>query len=286
MSINIRSEQKCYGGVQGFYSHQSTATGTEMNFSVYQPPQVLSADKMQSTAVPALYYLAGLTCTEETFIIKAGAQRLAAKLGLALVTCDTSPRGLGYEGEDDDWDFGTGAGFYLNATAKPWQDGYQMGQYVQQELPELIEANFPVITGQRGIFGHSMGGHGALVTALREPDRWQSVSAFAPICNPMQVPWGQKAFSNYLGDNQQDWQAWDATELLKQQTHPRAILIDQGLDDQFLAEQLSPEVFHDTAKQVGQAIELRLHAGYDHSYYFIQSFIRDHMRHHAHQLIG
>lgn len=279
-TIETLSEQQCYGGVQGYYQHQSQATGTEMKFSVYQPPS------MNKQPVPALYFLAGLTCTEEKFMIKAGAQRIAAELGLALVACDTSPRGLNYTGEDDDWDFGTGAGFYVDATQSPWRDGYQMSSYINDELPDIIQNSFNVLSDKRGIFGHSMGGHGAIVAALQHPDFWHSVSAYAPICNPSKVPWGQKAFTHYLGDNTAAWQRWDATELLlAQHSHPQTILIDQGLDDQFLDRELSTETFKSTAEKSGQKTNIRFHQGYDHSYYFIQTFIQDHMQHHAKTLL-
>lgn len=273
-TLQTRSQHSCFGGRQGYYTHASTSTGTAMNFAVYQPPQA------QHGTVPAVYFLAGLTCTDETFFIKAGAQRLAAELGLMLVACDTSPRGLGYAGEDDDWDFGTGAGFYLNATQTPWQTGYQMGRYVNEELPALVEQHFAA-SAKRGIFGHSMGGHGALVTALRNPQQWHSVSAFAPICAPSQVPWGQKAFTHYLGDKQTEWAKWDAAELMAKHAYPGEILIDQGLEDQFLERELWPQVLETAAAQSGQALTLRRHAGYDHSYYFIQSFVADHLSHHA-----
>src|ERR1700734_3815827 len=232
MTIETRSEQLCFGGVQGFYSHASTATSTEMRFAVFVPPQAKAAP------LPVLYYLAGLTCTEETFVIKAGAQRMAAALGLMLVTCDTSPRGLNLPGEDEYWDFGTGAGFYLDATVAPWSAHYRMGSYVASELPSLIEAHFPTDPGRRGIFGHSMGGHGALVTALKHPDRYKSASAFAPIANPVSVPWGQKAFSNYLGPDRSAWENYDSSLLLRHRPLPYAILVDQGDKDQFLEEQL------------------------------------------------
>lgn len=276
MTVETRSEHRCYGGTQGFYSHESQSTGTTMNVSVFVPNNAVDA--------PALYFLAGLTCTDETFMVKAGAQRLAAELGLVLVTCDTSPRGLGYEGEDDGWDFGTGAGFYLNATAEPWNKGYRMADYVNTELPEWVEARFPVSTVRRGIFGHSMGGHGALITALRNPGRWQSLSAFAPIANPVNVPWGQKAFSNYLKDSS-EWADWDACELMKRQSYPGEILVDQGLGDQFLERELKPELLEAAAQSAGQSLKLRRHDGYDHGYYFIQTFVADHLRHHAAQLI-
>lgn len=275
MALETRSEHACFGGTQGFYSHASAETGTRMNFSVYLPPAAARR------RVPALYFLAGLTCTEETFMVKAGAQRSAAELGLMLVSCDTSPRGLGHPGESQSWDFGVGAGFYLDATQVPWARGFRMGSYLNAELPELIEANFPAATDRRGIFGHSMGGHGALVSALRHPDRWQSVSAFAPIGNPAQVPWGQKAFGNYLGPDAETWKAWDACELMKKKPYPGLLLVDQGEADQFLTRELRPENLRLAAQAAGQSLTLRLHAGYDHSYYFVQSFVGDHMRHHA-----
>lgn len=280
MNLVTRSRQRCFGGLMGFYTHPSAVTGCDMKFAVYLPPQA------EDDAVPALYYLAGLTCTEETFMIKAGAQRLAAEHGLALVACDTSPRGIGNPAEDDDWDFGTGAGFYLDATNAPWSANYRMGSYVNDELPTLVEAVFPIISGRRGIFGHSMGGHGALVSALRHPAAWASVSAFAPIANPVAVPWGQKAFSNYLGADQQAWAEWDAALLMRRGAYPGPILVDQGEDDQFLADQLHPDALADAAAASGQTLTLRRHAGYDHSYWFIQSFMADHIAHHAAILKG
>jgi len=261
----------------GFYAHESEATGTEMRFAVFVPPQAAQAP------CPALYYLAGLTCTEETFPLKAGAQRLAAELGLVLVAPDTSPRGAGIEGEDASWDFGTGAGFYLDATAAPWSAHYRMATYVTLELRGLVEAEFPV-SPRRGVFGHSMGGHGALVTALRDPATWHSVSAFAPLCNPVAVPWGEKAFSHYLGPDRANWARWDASLLLRERAYSGPILVDQGLDDQFLAEQLHPEALEAASAAVGQDLVVRRHAGYDHSYWFIQTFMADHLRHHAAQL--
>ncbi len=277
--VEKRSEHSCFGGTQGFYSHQSREIGTAMNFAVFLPPQA------QQGRVPALYYLAGLTCTDETFMIKAGAQRLAAELGLMLVSCDTSPRGLGYAGESEHWDFGVGAGFYLDATESPWSKGYRMGSYINQELPELIEQAFPARADRRGIFGHSMGGHGALVTALRDPDRWHSVSAFAPISNPVSVPWGEKAFRNYLGEDRSLWQDWDASLLMARRAHASMILVDQGMADPFLERELRPEALEAAAQDSGQALRLRRHAGYDHGYYFIQTFIADHLRHHAKALL-
>jgi S-formylglutathione hydrolase len=278
--METRSEQACFGGRIGFYTHRSAATASDMRFAVYLPPQA------QRGKVPALYYLAGLTCTEETFVIKAGAQRLAAELGLALVACDTSPRGLNLPGDSESWDFGVAAGFYVDASAAPWSGHYRMASYVNDELPALVEANFPVSSARRGIFGHSMGGHGALVTALRSPQRWHSVSAFAPIANPVAVPWGKKAFGNYLGPDQKTWQAWDASLLMRRKAYPGAILVDQGEADQFLAEQLHPQALKESAAASGQALTLRLHPAYDHSYWFIQTFIADHLAHHATVLLG
>ncbi|MCG8490026.1 MAG: S-formylglutathione hydrolase [Sneathiellales bacterium] len=269
------SEQRCFGGVQGFYSHTSAETKTGMRFAVFQPPQA------KDSPVPVLYYLAGLTCTEETATIKAGAQRLAAEYGLMLVMPDTSPRGAGIDGEDVDWDFGTGAGFYLDATEVPWSENYRMYSYITRELPELIAENFPVKSGTAGIFGHSMGGHGALTIALKNPDQFKSVSAFAPICAPGQCPWGEKALGNYLGEDRSNWASYDATELVKQRATDQHILIDQGADDQFLEQELHPHLFEKACKASGQALTLRFHEGYDHSYYFIQTFMADHLTHHA-----
>lgn len=278
-SLTVRSEQACFGGTIGFYSHASDETGTEMRFSVFVPPNA------SARPLPSLYFLAGLTCTEETFMIKAHALQQAAALGLVLVAPDTSPRGLGLPGEDDDWDFGTGAGFYLDAEAAPWKRHYRMYSYVTKELPALIEASFPVYARRRGVFGHSMGGHGALVIALRNPQAFRSVSAFAPICNPVAVPWGEKAFGAYLGVDRARWAAWDANELLKQGSRfPGPILVDQGLKDQFLAAQLRPEALQAAAQGAGQELVLRWHEGYDHSYWFIQTFIEDHLRWHAERL--
>lgn len=279
MTLEKRSEQACFGGTMGFYTHRSEATSSDMRFAVYLPPQA------KQGKVPALYYLAGLTCTEETFVIKAGAQRLAAEYGLALVACDTSPRGLNLPGDSDAWDFGVAAGFYLDATAAPWSANYRMGSYINDELPALVEKNFAVSTERRGIFGHSMGGHGALVSALRNPTRWHSVSAFAPISNPVAVPWGKKAFGNYLGPEQKSWETWDASLLMRRKAYPGLILVDQGLSDQFLAEQLQPQALEAAASASGQALTLRRQEGYDHSYWFIQTFMADHLAHHAKNLL-
>lgn len=252
-----------------------------MRFSVFTPPQT------QKQRVPVLYYLAGLTCTEETFMIKAGAQRVAAKLGLMLVTPDTSPRDVNLPGDSENWDFGIGAGFYLDATQDPWSRHFRMYSYVTSELPALINAQFPADPERTGVFGHSMGGHGALIIALKNPQRYRSISAFAPVCAPKQCPWGEKAFSNYLGPNRERWNEYDSTELmLKVRDAPRrpAILIDQGTADQFLDMQLHPHLLEQAANEVGYPLTLRRQPDYDHSYYFISSFIEDHLRHHERAL--
>jgi len=268
--------QKSAGGWTKRYRHRSATLGCDMAFSVYLPPQIESGEKL-----PVLYWLSGLSCTDETFMQKAGAQRIAAELGMVIVAPDTSPRGADVPGDPDGgWDFGHGAGFYLNATQAPWAQHYRMHDYVVHELPALIEASFPV-SDKRGISGHSMGGHGALVCALRNPGRYQSLSAFAPICNPMTVPWGEKAFSRYLGEDRSQWREWDASHLLANAAERLPILIDQGDRDQFLSLQLKPEVLQLAALAAGHRLELRMQPGYDHSYYFIASFIEDHLRHHA-----
>lgn len=275
------SEQRCFGGVQGFYRHASEACAGTMTFAVYQPPRAGSGVRL-----PIVTYLAGLTCTPETFTIKAGAQRVAAELGLILVMPDTSPRGAKLPGEDDSYDFGSGAGFYLDATREPWSRHYNMATYVTRELQDTVAANFPVDTDRQGVFGHSMGGHGALTLHLKNPELYRSVSAFAPVAAPIRVPWGRKAFSNYLGDDRSAWRAYDATELVRERPSQARILIDQGTDDQFLEEQLKPEVFEEACRDAGQACELRWQEGYDHSYYFIQTFVEDHLRYHARALGG
>lgn len=274
------SEHVCFGGVQGFYRHASSEIGLPMQFSVYQPPQA------QHGKVPVLFYLAGLTCTEETFMIKAGAQRFAAQHGIMLVAPDTSPRKTGIAGEADSWDLGAGAGFYVDATEAPWSAHFRMYSYVLHELRAAILQDFPARPDRIGIFGHSMGGHGALVLALRNPDVYASVSAFAPIAAPMQCPWGQKAFSHYLGEDRAAWREYDASELMRARTapFPRGILIDQGLGDKFLKEQLLPEQFEAACSAAGQPLELRRHAGYDHGYYFISSFVEDHLAFHQKML--
>ncbi|WP_017651793.1 S-formylglutathione hydrolase [Fortiea contorta] len=279
-NLNLISESQCFGGKIGFYSHAATTCNGEMRFAVYQPPQVTQKP------VPVLYFLSGLTCTEENFIVKAGALSWAAEYGLMLVAPDTSPRNTGIAGEDEESDFGTGAGFYVDATTEPWCQHYQMYSYVVRELPALITENFPTQPENQGIFGHSMGGHGALVCAMRNPQLYKSVSAFAPIVAPMRCPWGQKAFSRYLGNDQAAWSAYDASELVKQLGYHSQILIDQGTADKFLATQLLPEVFAQACAEVNQPLNLRYQSGYDHSYYFISSFIADHLRHHAIALLA
>jgi S-formylglutathione hydrolase len=274
-SPNLISQNRCFGGTVDFYSHHSETCNGEMRFALFQPPQA------DSKPVPVLYFLSGLTCTEENFMVKAGAQQFAAKYGLMLVAPDTSPRDTGIEGEDDDWDFGTGAGFYVDATELPWRSHYQMYSYVVRELPALIAEHFPAQPERQGIFGHSMGGHGALVCALRNPEQYRSVSAFAPIAAPMRCPWGQKAFANYLGSDRESWRAYDASVLVREAKYNHPILIDQGSADPFLTEQLMPEVFEEACKSAEQPLTLRFQEGYNHSYYFIATFIEDHIRHHA-----
>ncbi|MGI4843354.1 MAG: S-formylglutathione hydrolase [Janthinobacterium lividum] len=279
--LELLSEHACFGGVQRFYRFDSAAIGLPMRFSVYLPPGA------EGKRLPVLFYLAGLTCTEETFMIKAGAQRVAAQEGLILITPDTSPRGAGAPGETDSWDFGAGAGFYVDATEAPWSQHYRMYSHVL-ELRELVLAQLPADPARVGIFGHSMGGHGALMMALRNPTLFRSVSAFAPIAAPMRCPWGQKAFGGYLGSDQESWRQYDASELMAAMDtapFPGGILVDQGLADKFLAEQLYPEAFEDACARAGQPLTLRRHAGYDHGYYFISTFVEDHVRFHR-RLLG
>jgi S-formylglutathione hydrolase len=274
-NIEMISETACFGGVQQFYKHNSRETRGSMKFGVYLPPQ------SATFKVPVLYYLAGLTCTEETFPIKAHAQALAAELGLMLVTPDTSPREPRIPGDADSWDFGQAAGFYVDATEEPWSANYRMYSYVTRELPEVVAGCLPSLTDAVGIFGHSMGGHGALTIALRNPEQYRSVSAFAPIAAPLQCPWGQKAFANYLGPDAQRWREYDASVLVARKPFPADILIDQGTADPFLKNQLLPEKFSAAAAESGQKLTLRMQPGYDHGYYFIQTFMADHLRHHA-----
>ncbi len=277
------SEHAAFGGKVGFYRHNSDVNHCSMQFSVFTP------EAAKKRPVPVLTWLSGLTCTEETFMIKSGAQRVAAELGLMLVCPDTSPRG---EGVPDDpqqaYDFGLGAGFYLNATQAPWNHHYQMYDYLTRELPELLFSEFRGDAGRQGIFGHSMGGHGALTIGLKNPGTYRSVSAFAPICSPMNCPWGHKALGNYLGDERERWREYDATEIVKDlhAVPASTLLIDQGLADQFLATELNPDLFEAACAARGVKLELRRHDGYDHGYYFIATFVEDHLRHHARILSG
>jgi S-formylglutathione hydrolase len=280
MTIETISEHRCFDGIQGYYRHPSISCAGVMRFAVFQPPQA------QTAPAPVLYYLAGLTCTEETFMVKAGAQRVAAELGLMLVAPDTSPRETRYPGDDESWDFGLGAGFYIDATQRPWSGAYRMESYVASELPALVAANFLADPRRQGIFGHSMGGHGALTLALRYPKQYQSLSAFAPVAAPSQCPWGEKAFSRYLGSNRAIWRDHDASELIARRPFGRPILVDQGLAAPFLAEQLHPHIFEAACMKSGQPLTLRRHDGYDHGYFFMQTFMEDHLRFHAALLTG
>ncbi len=277
MSLEIRNAYKSFGGWTKHYSHPSTSLGGEAHFAIYLPPQTAQGQK-----VPVIYWLSGLTCTDENFMQKAGAQRIAAELGVAIVAPDTSPRGEDVA-NDDGYDLGQGAGFYVNATQAPWSRHYHMYDYVLDELPRLIEASFPV-TPDRSIMGHSMGGHGALMLALRNPETFKSVSAFSPICNPVNCPWGQKAFSTYLGDDVASWQEYDSSILMAKAKQYVPALVDQGAADDFLTEQLKPEAFHAAAEKSSYPLTLNIHDGYDHSYYFIASFIEAHLRFHVSHL--
>jgi S-formylglutathione hydrolase len=279
MRLETISEHGCFGGKMGFYRHPSAVNDCDMQFSVFVPAQGASGN------VPVLTYLSGLTCTEETFMIKGGAQRMAAELGLILIGPDTSPRGDDVPDDPDGaYDFGIAAGFYLNATESPWSANYHMYDYVTKELPQIVFSEFPGDVDRQGIFGHSMGGHGALTIGLKNPDIYQSISAFAPICSPMNCPWGQKALGNYLGSDQSSWAEYDATELVKNLGNAgpqNKILIDQGMSDQFLEQELHPHLFEAACAEHSVDLELRRQDGYDHGYYFISTFMEDHLRHHA-----
>lgn len=286
-SLELLAENRCFGGLQRRYRHGSSVLGCEMSFGVFLPPSAVAG-----ASVPALYWLSGLTCTDENFPQKAGAQRMAAALGLALVSPDTSPRGQQVPDDPDGgWDFGHGAGFYINATCEPWREHYHMHTYVVRELPELLETALPIHPERRGISGHSMGGLGALVAALRHPDRFDSVSALAPIANPSACPWGQKAFRHFLGSDTARWAEWDPVSLMAQAPtrsggkDPVPILVDQGTADPFLESQLRPSALEDAAATGGWPLTLRRQDGYDHSYFFVASFIEDHLRHHAAALL-
>lgn len=279
MTLENISCTKSFGGWHKRYRHRSSSLNCDMVFAVYLPPQAEQGEKL-----PVLYWLSGLTCTDENFMQKAGALRLAAELGLIIVAPDTSPRGADVPDDPDGaWDFGLGAGFYLNATQQPWAQHYRMYDYVVDELPTLIEANFPV-SDKRGISGHSMGGHGALICALKNPGRYQSLSAFAPIANPASSPWGEKAFSAYLGEDRSRWREWDACALIAEASEQLPMLVDQGDRDDFMVGQLKPDALEAAAKAAGHRLTLRMQPGYDHSYFFIASFIDDHLRHHAEAL--
>jgi S-formylglutathione hydrolase len=276
-ALAIESSKRCFGGMVHAAVHASRATGTSMRLSVFVPPAAARGP------VPVLYWLSGLTCTDDNFTTKAGAQRYAAEHGLVLVAPDTSPRGDDVP-DDDAWDLGKGAGFYVDATEAPWRTHYRMYTYVTEELPALVAERFPVLPDRVGISGHSMGGHGALVCALRNPGKYRSVSAFSPIVSPSRVPWGHKAFAAYLGSDRERWKEWDATELVARTRVPMAILVDQGDADEFLEPQLRPELFAAACAKAGQPLRLRMQPGYDHSYFFVATFIGDHIEHHARAL--
>jgi S-formylglutathione hydrolase len=276
MSLTKVSENFCFWGAQQRFKHRSSSLNCDMHFSIYLPPQV------SERRVPLLYWLSGLTCTDENFVTKAGAQRYAAEHGIAIVAPDTSPRGDGVADDPDGaWDFGLGAGFYLNATQEPWSEHYHMYDYIVAELPALIRDNFEVDADNASIFGHSMGGHGALTIALKNPDNYRSVSAFSPIVSPCTVPWGEKAFSNYLGSNREAWKNWDTCELIRAGSKQLPLLVDQGLADDFLETQLKTELLQQACAESNYAATIRMQPGYDHSYYFIASFIGDHIAFHA-----
>ncbi|XP_043209776.1 S-formylglutathione hydrolase-like [Amphibalanus amphitrite] len=279
MALTQKSANKIFGGWQKVFSHKSAELKCAMNFGVFLPAQ------SETEKCPVIYWLSGLTCTEQNFVTKAGAQRYAAEKGVILVAPDTSPRECNIEGEDESWDFGTGAGFYVDATEEKWKENYRMYSYVTKELPQLISENFPA-NGKQSIMGHSMGGHGALICALKNPGMYTSVSAFSPICNPTQCPWGQKAFTGYLGSDRATWQGYDATELVKSYSGPALdILIDQGSEDGFLKDgQLLPDNLVAACAKASMAVDYRLQPGYDHSYYFIATFVGDHIAKHAEAL--
>lgn len=282
MNLETISEQRCFGGTIGYYRHQAESTHCPMRFSVFTPPGV------EGARAPVLWWLSGLTCTEDNFTVKAGAYRRAAELGLIVVAPDTSPRGENVP-DDESYDFGQGAGFYLDATEAPWSTHFHMYSYITRDLPQVVFAHFPADRTAQGIFGHSMGGHGALTIALKNPDTYRSISAFAPICAPMRCPWGEKAFHGYLGPDEEKWFQYDATVLMEaagDRSGFPPILIDQGTADQFLEEQLQPQFLQAASKAVGQTLDLRMQEGYDHSYFFIASFIDDHLAHHARILKG
>ena len=276
--MEIFASNKSFGGWNKMFSHFSESCGGIMKCSIYIPP------KADLEKVPVLYWLSGLTCTHENFITKAGAQQTASELGLILVAPDTSPRGAGVDGEDDHYDLGTGAGFYINATSEKWAQNYRMEDYIIHELPKVIKENFPVLSERQAILGHSMGGHGALTLALKHPGLFRSISAFAPICAPSQCPWGQKAFTEYLGDDQMEWLKHDANQMMKTTNMKTPMLIEQGSADEFLERELNFELFRETCSNRNYPATFHIREGYDHSYYFIATFIGDHRRFHSEQL--
>jgi S-formylglutathione hydrolase len=280
MTLEVVSQSRCFDGTQFTYQHRSSETGTMMRFAAFVPPQA------HQSPCPVVWYLSGLTCTEENFTVKAGAQRIAAELGLLLIAPNTSPRGDGVPCDPaGSYDFGLGAGFYVDATQQPWSRNYRMASYIERELPQLITSELPADSARQSIMGHSMGGHGALTIALRNQRRYASVSAFSPICSPMNCQWGQKALSGYLGSNQESWRRYDACALLEDGARVTELLVDQGSADQFLETQLKPELLQRACERVGVPLTLRMHEGYDHSYFFISTFIEDHLRWHA-QRVG
>lgn len=281
MALTTSKKIRLHGGTQGVYTHDARETACRMEFSVYTPPQAESGEKL-----PVLYWLSGLTCTWANFTEKAGAQRYAAEHGVIIVAPDTSPRGVNIPGEDDSYDFGSAAGFYVDATQDPWASHYQMYSYITKELPALINEHFPVDEARAGIFGHSMGGHGALTIAFKNPDQYKSVSAFAPICSPTRCPWGEKALAGYLGDDRATWQAYDATVLCATTGWKNPVLVDQGTGDEFLSGQLKPELLKEACSAAAIPLTLRMQDAYDHSYYFMASFMGDHIAHHAKLLKG
>lgn len=277
--ITLVSQNKCFDGMQYVYSHASQETKTPMRFGIYLPPQI------KSQRLPLLYWLSGLTCTEENFIVKAGAQRVAAELGIAIVTPDTSPRNTGIPGENESYDFGTGAGFYVDATKQPWANNFRMYSYVAKELPALIVEHFPIDENRIGIFGHSMGGHGALTIAIKNPQYYKSVSALAPICSPTRSPWGEKALTHYLGADRNAWRDYDASLLIESKGWKGPMfLVDQGSKDAYLQEQLKPELLVQACEKAQVPLNFRMQEGYDHGYFFVASFIEDHLRFHAENL--
>ena len=279
MALDVVSRSRCFDGTQFIYQHQSSETGTMMRFAAFVPPQA------HQSPFPVLWYLSGLTCTEENFTVKAGAQRIAAELGLLLIAPDTSPRGDAVPSDPaGSYDFGLGAGYYIDATEQPWSRNYRMASYIEHELPGLITSELPADGARQSIMGHSMGGHGALTIALRNQARFASVSAISPICSPMNCPWGQKALSGYLGSNKESWRRYDACALIEDGARLPELLVDQGTTDQFLEIQLKPALLEHTCARAGIPLTLRMHEGYDHSYFFISTFIEDHLRWHAQRL--